>query len=213
MTQKKLTYSQLGIKLAHIYEQMGYRDATPDTATCSEVQAVVADVTQWLRPCFCFFVSRQLGDFHFGRIIEHQLTGAEAYAFFICTAGTAFEAYQQRLSREGDMVRTFIVDALGSVVAERCADLMEQCLQSSIDKLGWNHTNRFSPGYCGWHVAEQQRLFPLFGGQTCGVKLTDSSLMVPIKSVSGVVGLGPSVHHLDYSCGLCNYDKCYKRKR
>lgn len=213
MTQKELTYSQLGIKPAHIYEQMGYRDATPDAATCSEVQAVVADVTQWLRPSFCFFVSRQLGDFHLGHIIEHQLTGAEAYAFFICTAGTAFEAYQQRLSREGDMVRTFIADALGSVVAERCADSMEQCLQSSIDKLGWNHTNRFSPGYCGWHVSEQQRLFPLFGGQTCGVMLTDSSLMVPIKSVSGVIGLGPSVRHLDYSCGLCNYDKCYKRKR
>lgn len=213
MTQKELTYSQLGIQPTDIYEQMGYHGTTPDAATRSEVQAVVGDVSQWLRPGFSFFVSRERGDFSLGRIIERQLAGAEAYAFFVCTAGTAFEDYQQRLTREGDMVRTFIADALGSVIAERCADLMEQSLQASVDKLGWHHTNRFSPGYCGWHVAEQQRLFPLFGGHTCGVTLTDSSLMVPIKSVSGIIGLGPSVRHLDYTCGLCNFEKCYKRKR
>ena len=110
------------------------------------------------------------------------------------------------------MVRVFIADAMGSVIAEHCADQMEICLQESIDKLGWRHTNRFSPGYCGWHVSQQQLLFPLFGGQTCGVCLTESSLMVPIKSVSGIIGLGEKVRKLDYTCGLCDFKQCYKRK-
>ena len=110
------------------------------------------------------------------------------------------------------MVRVFIADALGSVVAERCADVMEESLQESIDKLGWHHTNRFSPGYCGWHVSQQQLLFPLFGGNTCGVLLTDSSLMVPIKSISGIIGIGKKVRKLDYTCGLCDFTQCYKRK-
>ena len=110
------------------------------------------------------------------------------------------------------MVRVFIADSLGSVIAEKCADQMETALQESIDKLGWHHTNRFSPGYCGWHVSQQQLLFPLFDGHTCGVRLTDSSLMLPIKSVSGIIGLGKEVRRLDYTCGLCNFEKCYKRK-
>ena len=148
-----------------------------------------------------------------GRIIERQLQGAEAYALFICTSGTEFEAFQQRLKQEGDMVRVFIADALGSVIAEKCADQMERTLQENIDKLGWKHTNRFSPGYCGWHVAQQQVLFPLFDGHTCGVRLTDSSLMVPIKSVSGIIGVGQEVRKLDYTCGLCTFEKCYKRKK
>lgn len=46
-----------------------------------------------------------------------------------------------------------------------------------------------------------------------GVRLTDSSLMVPIKSVSGVTGLGREVKKLEYTCGLCNYAKCYKRRK
>ena len=109
-----------------------------------------------------------------------------------------YEAYQHRLTDEGDMVRTFIADAIGSVIAEKCADQMEIAVQQSIDKLGWHHTNRFSPGYCGWHVS--------------GVRLTDSSLMLPIKSVSGIIGLGKEVRRLDYTCGLCNFEKCYKRR-
>jgi len=213
MTQKELTYQQLGITSADVYEQMGYHGMMPDPSTIRETEAVADEVSRWLKARFCYFVTRDRGDFQLGRIIERQLAGAEAYAFFVCTAGTEYEAYQQRLTQEGDMVRLFIADALGSVIAERCADLMEQSLQESVDKLQWHHTNRFSPGYCGWHVSQQQRLFPLFGGHTCGITLTDSSLMVPIKSVSGIVGLGRNVRRLDYTCGLCNFEKCYKRKR
>lgn len=213
MTEKQLTYDDLLITPAHVYEQMGYHGEQPDEATRSEVSAVIGEVRPWLRPQFCYFVSRELPAFDMGNIILRQLRGSEAYVLFICTSGAEYERYQQRLKEQADMVRIFIADALGSVVAERCADQMEQHLQQSIGKLRWHHTNRFSPGYCGWHVSQQQLLFPLFQGHTCGVSLTDSSLMLPIKSVSGIIGVGPDVRHLDYTCGLCNFEKCYKRKR
>ena len=51
----------------------------------------------------------------------------------------------------------------------------------------------------------------MFEGNTCGVRLTDSSLMVPIKSVSGIIGIGEKVRKLDYTCGLCDSKKCFKR--
>ena len=213
MTKKELRYEDLGISLSEIYEQMGYEQAVPDEATVKETDMIIAEAKGFLRPRFSFFVQRELPDFAIGKIIERQLKGAEAYAFFICTAGVEYEAFQERLKKEGDMVRVFIADALGSVIAEKAADQMELALQENIDKLGWHHTNRFSPGYCGWHVSQQQLLFPLFKGETCGVKLTESSLMLPIKSVSGIIGLGPNVRHLDYTCGLCDFKQCYKRKK
>lgn len=213
MTEKTLTYDELRINLADVYEQMGYHEAEPDEATQQETLAIVDNVRRWLRPQFCFFVVRELPAFDMGNIILRQLRGSETYALFMCTAGEEFETFQKRLKTEGDMVRVFIADALGSVIAEKCADQMENSLQLSIDKLGWKHTNRFSPGYCGWHVSEQQKLFPLFDGHTCGITLTESSLMVPIKSVSGIIGLGKEVRRLDYTCGLCTFEKCYKRKK
>lgn len=213
MTEKILTYHDLRITPADVYEQMGYHDAEPDEVIKAELTRIVNEVSQWLRPRFSYFVVSVQPPFDMGNIILRQLRDSEAYALFICTAGVEYEAYQQRLKEQGDMVRVFIADALGSVIAEKCADQMEIALQESIDKLGWKHTNRFSPGYCGWHVSQQQLLFPLFQGHTCGVTLTDSSLMVPIKSVSGIIGLGTSVRKLDYTCGLCDFKQCYKRKK
>ena len=213
MTEKTLSFEELGITAADVYEQMGYHDAQPDKATQQETATILKEVSLWLRPRFSYFVVNKQPDFEMGNIILRQLRGSEAFALFICTSGLEFETYQQRLKEQGDMVRVFIADALGSVIAEKCADQMEKALQESIDKLGWMHTNRFSPGYCGWHVSQQQLLFPLFQGHTCGVKLTDSSLMIPIKSVSGIIGLGEKVRKLEYTCGLCDFKQCYKRKK
>ena len=192
---------------------MGYHDVEPDEVTQRETQAIICEARSWLRPRFCYFVTSEQPAFDLGRTILRQLSGSEAYALFICTSGVEYEAYQQQLKAQGDMLRVFIADALGSVIAEKCADQMETALQESIDKLGWKHTNRYSPGYCGWHVSEQQLLFPLFEGHTCGVRLTDSSLMLPIKSVSGIIGIGEKVCKLDYTCGLCDFEKCYKRRK
>ena len=186
-----------------------------------------ATVRNILQPRFCFTVIEggelnteekllSVGGttFSVGRIITSQLRGSVAYAFFVATSGTAFEALQRRLETEGDMLRVFIADSMGSVIAEKTADIMERWLQIYINAKGWKHTNRFSPGYCGWHVSEQQMLFSMLPEKDpCGVRLTDSSLMVPIKSVSGVTGLGREVKKLEYTCGLCNYAKCYKRRK
>jgi cobalamin-dependent methionine synthase I len=124
MTKKELRYEDLGISLSELYEQMGYEQAVPDEATVKETDIIIAEAKGFLRPRFSFFVQRELPDFAIGKIIERQLKGAEAYAFFICTAGVEYEAFQERLKKEGDMVRVFIADALGSVIAEKAADQM-----------------------------------------------------------------------------------------
>ena len=226
MTFENINYHDLRLSLADVCEQMGYGDATPDDDVMAEVRAVGDMAAAVARPRFCYMVADGTLDLvrdtltiggtelHVGRIISRQLRGSEAFALFVATAGAEFEDLQMRLKDDDDMVRTFIADSFGSVIAEHTADIMEECLQGELDGRGWRHTNRFSPGYCGWHVSEQQRLFPLFGVERpCGVRLTESSLMVPIKSVSGVIGLGPGVRKLEYSCGLCDYKDCYKRRR
>ena len=226
MVTKILDYHHLHIEPKDLYEQMGYGETPPHEDVMHETAAMTAEISALLRPQYCYFITKGELDterhilhamgrqLQVGRIISRQLKGSSAYAFFVATAGIEFERFQQQLSHESDMVRMYLADAIGSVIAEKAADRMEENLQASISGYGWQHTNRFSPGYCGWHVSQQQQLFPMFGiRQPCGVQLTPSSLMVPIKSVSGVVGLGQDVRKLEYTCGLCNYKDCYKRRR
>lgn len=214
MTTKEITYADLGVRIEDVYEAMDFHGSSDDSV-CGEVQSMLDDISHWLKPRFAFTVVRDIPftNDDMGRIVTRQLRGSVAYALFVCTAGVDYQSFMERLTDEGDMVRLYIAHSIGSVLAERCADMMEQALQATIDKLGWHRTNRFSPGYCGWHVSQQQILFPLLEGHNTGVMLTPSSLMMPIKSVSGIIGLGPDVRYLEYTCGLCDKKDCYKKKK
>ncbi len=226
MIERGLSYADLRISPGDVYVQMGYGDAVPDDVIHAETLGMLDTVSRILRPRFCFFVTSGTLDeegmtlesagrnFGIGRIIARQLRDAGRYAFFVATAGMEFERLQESLKEEGDMVKVFIADAVGSVIAEPAADRMEESLEELLAPYAWSHTNRFSPGYCGWHVSEQRDLFSLFPVEKpCGVSLTSSSLMVPIKSVSGVIGLGENVRKIEYTCGLCDFKQCYKRRK
>jgi hypothetical protein len=69
-----------------------------------------------------------------------------------------------------------------------------------------------SPGSLeDWPISEQPKLFSLFGDteRSVGVKLTDSLLMIPRKSISGI--LFPSEEGF-VSCRLCPRENCPSRK-
>lgn len=87
--------------------------------------------------------------FSVGKTIARQLRGSEAFVFFAATAGTEFEVFQHTLQQEEDMVKIYIADSLGSIIAEKTADCMEVALAEYIREKNWKHTNRYSPGYCG----------------------------------------------------------------
>lgn len=92
---------------------------------------------------------------------------------------------------------------------DKIQDEMEQHLR----QYGLNITDRYSPGYCGWNVDEQQKLFSLFPDKFCGVTLTPHSLMQPVKSVSGIIGIGPEVSRKGYTCNVCDMANCIYRKK
>ena len=225
MFEQELTYQKLQIPSLEIYEAMGYKDSMPDGMVIEEINTLLDRTTPLLRPRFFFFIADGLLDtekatltvkdtvLSIGKTIARQLRGSEAFAFFTATAGVEFEKFQHLLQQEDDMVKVYIADSLGSIIAEKAADCMEEELAVFIEKRGWKHTNRYSPGYCGWHVSEQQKLFSLFPvASPCGIQLTDSSLMIPIKSVSGIIGVGSHVRKLEYTCGLCTFENCFRRK-
>jgi|GEM_PF-135854 len=73
----------------------------------------------------------------------------------------------------------------------------------------------YSPGYCGWPLTGQQRLFAAFDPAEIGVTLTSSCLMCPLKSVSGVLVAGPvQLHDVGQGfpcCASCSDPACRTR--
>ena len=152
-------------------------------------------------------------DFHSGKIITGSLRKSAKIAFFLMTAGKGIETWSRNMMSGGDPLSGYIIDLLGSEIVESAMDLMQDNLEKEMGKQGLCITNRYSPGYCGWNVKEQQKLFTLFPEQFCGISLSGSSLMNPIKSVSGIIGIGPDVKKMAYSCKLCDVQNCIYRDR
>lgn len=221
MIERQLTYTELGLTNDEVF------DAIPcDEASHRELMQLMDQVRVFLHARFAFVTTGMdvLDRFNPGRIILSQLRGSEALCWFVATAGHEFEGFQRQLMQRGDMVHVYLANELGSLIAERTADRMEELLQLQLTPKGLHRTNRYSPGYCGWKVSEQPLLFELFkpNGSSytsdttpapCGIHLTDSCLMVPIKSVSGVIGISHDVRRRDYICGLCELKASCRRGR
>lgn len=140
------------------------------------------------------------------------MEGAESIAVFVCTAGQGFSDYCQRYNQEGDYLKGYIVDTLGSVVVEKAMDYIQIQLEKMVQQKGLKITNRYSPGYCNWPVDDQKELFSLLPSNVCDISLSASCLMNPIKSVSGIIGIGNNVQKSSYSCDICNNKTCIYRK-
>jgi len=136
---------------------------------------------------------------------------AEKLALFVCTAGEGFTTRSHEYNKEGNYLKGFIVDTMGSWVVERAMDLIQEKLENVLRGLEMHITNRYSPGYCNWPVSDQQSLFSLLPELPCNIRLTGSSLMVPIKSVSGIIGIGKKVKKRGYTCDICNNKTCIYR--
>jgi hypothetical protein len=150
--------------------------------------------------------------FDIKKIVFGQLKKSESAAIFLCTAGEEIGKMSRRAMKSGDLLEGYIYDVVGSEIAEAAADIMQTRLEKSMASAGLKITNRFSPGYCGWNVSEQHKLFQLLPGTYCGIRLTDSALMDPEKSISGIIGIGEKVRHLPYTCTLCDMKDCMYRR-
>ena len=137
---------------------------------------------------------------------------AESAALFVCTAGAVFSDMSHALNAEGDFLEAYVVDAIGSLTVERAMDNIQNELGREMAAQGLHISNRYSPGYCNWPLAGQQALFGAIGEHGTGVELSATCLMSPIKSVSGIIGIGPDVRRREYGCAICNNKTCIYRK-
>jgi len=150
--------------------------------------------------------------FHTGKIIQKMLRHSEQFAFFLVTAGDGPEMLARSLLNRGNYLEGYIVDLAASAMVDLIADQIQHQIGEHAHSRGMNITNRYSPGYCSWKVEEQQKLFSLFPDGCCSISLSASSLMDPIKSISGIIGLGSGVNYHKYGCDICSMPDCQFRR-
>lgn len=214
----------LSLDMHEVYLLMGYGLHTPDKYTMSLVDEISNELSQILTPHFGYVLvdgnipergKLQLADTLFspGFTIANAMKDADKYAVFTATIGMEFDLFIKKFKDEDDILRVFITDAIGSVLAEATVSYLMRKLEGIAMKEGMKISNNYSPGYCDWFLSEQKKLFTLFPEGSTQITLTDSSLMLPVKSVSGIVAIGKNVKRREYGCDICKMESCIKNKK
>lgn len=134
------------------------------------------------------------------------LENSHSVLFIAATLGLELDR-RLRYYAKTDASKMVIMDAAASALIEQFCD----DLQDELPFTGY--TFRFSPGYGGVPLTMQKEIVRVLETEKrIGLTLTDSLLMVPQKSMTGIVGIGGRM--TKRSCAGCRlFEQCEYRKR
>jgi len=142
------------------------------------------------------------------RVLRRNLDRVERVFPFIATCGHEMD---QVPLPDGDFLKGFWRDTIKSTLLGFAVDYLGRHLAG---KFGLGKTATMSPGegdVSVWPIEQQRELFSLLGDVTkqIGVVLTDSMLMIPNKTRSGIVFPTETDFH---TCQLCQRQDCPARR-
>ncbi len=149
----------------------------------------------------------QISDIGFAsRVLATNLADVERVFPYVATCGTELDAMAVG---GGDMLLRYCADLIKQTALGAALTYLREHLKSTY-ALG--RTAIMNPGSLeDWPITQQQELFSLLGDVAglIGVRLTESLLMVPTKSVSGIIF--PTEVSFE-SCQLCPREACPGRR-
>ncbi len=140
------------------------------------------------------------------RVLRVNLAEAHRVFAYAATGGLEMEAWQ---ASQSDVLLSFWADAIAEMALRAAMAALDRHLQSIYDLPG---LSRMNPGSLpNWPLTEQGPLFRILGDTdgSIGVQLTESFLMVPRKSVSGIQFPAEETFA---SCQLCPRSGCPNRR-
>ena len=139
-------------------------------------------------------------------VLRKNLDQAERVFPFVITIG---KKISEKLDTCSDILEKFYLDTIGNVALTQVRLALKDHLKQ---KYAIEKTAFMAPGSLpNWPIEQQKPLFKLLGDvkASIGVKLTESLLMMPAKSVSGIYF--PTETSF-FSCQLCPRERCESRK-
>ncbi len=196
--------------MARVHVAPATEDAAAFTGLVDQARAVAAPKAIYAES----FIEARRGDTvridgvtFTSHVLRRNLDGVERVFPYVATCGREMD--QVPLPAD-DVLVQYWWDAIKAEVLNAARSHLVSHL---TERFQLGRTSRMSPGSGDadvWPIEQQQPLFQLLGGVTSqiGVILTDSCLMIPNKTVSGI--LFPTEHDFR-TCQVCHREVCPNR--
>jgi len=142
------------------------------------------------------------------RVLRANLEEVERVFPYVATCGRELDSAP---NSDGDVFSQFCWDAIKEMALHAALSHLVDHLKEVHELESLSSMNPGSGDLELWPIEQQKELFAFFGGveDRIGVALTDSCLMIPNKSVSGLFF---SSEHGFESCQLCHREDCPRRR-
>ena len=141
-------------------------------------------------------------------VVAANLKNVHRVFAYVCTCGKEVDDWSRK---ENDYFVTLWLDMIKEMFLHEATMYFIEQIKNIFNFKKLFTINPGSGNIDNWPISQQVQLFDLIGNveDEIGVKLTDSFLMIPIKSTSGL--LYPSDTEF-VNCSLCGRDNCPRRR-
>ena len=144
-----------------------------------------------------------------GSLLPSTFPEAKELAVVVCTIGPRLEKQVVDYSKDGETLRAMLLDSIGSAAIDVLAQEACKFITGKASSRGYQVSSPINPGMPGLPITAQWQLLKMVPAREIGVSLTSSGIMVPQKSTSMLIGLGPKMPTWTQAevCARCNLKK------
>jgi hypothetical protein len=147
----------------------------------------------------------------------NELKEAQEVMIEVHTIGPTLEEKVQALNDSCEMLPAYLLDCAGVVALGKVNVNAHRMIEQVAAEKEWGVGASLSPGSLrGWPVNRQHELCSMLELDQINVQVNNSNLLIPLKSVSSMIGIGPEYTRkkVGSMCHLCNLkDTCWRRKK
>jgi hypothetical protein len=149
-----------------------------------------------------------------GSLLPSLLPEAKELVSAVCTIGPKLEKQVTKYFNQNEPLRGLLLDGIGSAAVDSLTEAVCKFITAKASSRGYQASSPISPGMPGLPITEQWQLLKMVPAQKIGVSLTSSGIMVPRKSASMVIGIGPQIKKWTRAevCAHCSLgESCHYR--
>jgi hypothetical protein len=133
-----------------------------------------------------------------GKAIEAPMLAAtfpeaKELIVLIATIGPGLEEQVTEYAKGGKALRSMVLDGVGTAAVDKLIPEAMRILAAKVAKRGYEISSPVNPGMPGFPITEQWNLLELAPASAIGVSLSSSGVLVPRKSTTMVIGIGPKM--------------------
>lgn len=188
----------------------GFGTSLPDRESLLSIKECMDKINSAARPAYVYREFEHC-EFLTGNDIKEHLNNCHKTVLMAATIGSAVDELIRKAAIR-DVALSLYMDACASTLIELVCDRAEADIRELKEKEGDFLTGRFSPGYGDLPIDCQSQFVGILNAtRRIGLTVSDSGVLIPLKSVTAVMGVSSQkkVSH-PKNCDKCSLkNECY----